>query len=326
MARRLRLQYPGATYHVINRGNYRCDLFESAGAAQAFERALGEACRSFGWVVHAFVIMRNHFHVAMTTRDPNLVEGMHWLQSTFAVRFNRFRAENGHVFQGRYRAIPIEDDHALARVVDYIHLNPVRAKIVPPEEIGTFRHSSLPRFLATLRPDWLVANRWLGESALEDSPDSWRRYLARLAATGAETTDREAAPAPEFSQDWAIGTDAWRKALAREHAHLALEVDVIAAEVRELKEARWTAALEGALGEANRTAADLVASAKGVRWKVEIARRLRRQAGAPYAWIADALRMGSAGAVRVAVCRLAHANRDAVPQAAEAEVRTAANV
>jgi REP element-mobilizing transposase RayT len=77
MARRLRLQFPQAIYHVINRGNYRRDLFATPGAAMSFERTLGEACLRFDWVIHAFAAMRNHFHLALTTPHPNLSDGMH---------------------------------------------------------------------------------------------------------------------------------------------------------------------------------------------------------------------------------------------------------
>ena len=96
-------------YHVINRGNYRRDVFETTGTAKAFEVTLDEACEQHGWKLHAYVILRNHFHLALTTPEPNLVEGMHWLQSTFASRFNRLRGERGHLFQGRYQALLIED-------------------------------------------------------------------------------------------------------------------------------------------------------------------------------------------------------------------------
>jgi len=67
MARRLRVEFAGACYHVINRGNYRRDLFAPKGAAESFEKCLFEAARSFGWRIHAFVIMRNHFHLAVET-------------------------------------------------------------------------------------------------------------------------------------------------------------------------------------------------------------------------------------------------------------------
>ena len=89
MARKLRIQFENALYHVINRGNYRRDVFETAGAPKAFIAVLEEASTMFGWRVHAYVVMRNHYHLALETPKPNLVEGMHWLQGTIAARFNR---------------------------------------------------------------------------------------------------------------------------------------------------------------------------------------------------------------------------------------------
>ncbi len=104
MARRPRIQFAGALYHIINRGNYRRDIFETEGAAQAFEKCLFEACEKSGWRLHAYVIMRNHFHLAVETPQGNLVKGMHWLQGTFATRFNRFRSEQGYLFQRRAKS------------------------------------------------------------------------------------------------------------------------------------------------------------------------------------------------------------------------------
>ena len=72
MTRKLRLESPGATYHVINRGNYRQNVFEAKGSAEAFERTLGETCERFGWVIHAYAIMRNHFHSAVERPQPIL--------------------------------------------------------------------------------------------------------------------------------------------------------------------------------------------------------------------------------------------------------------
>lgn len=111
VARKLRLEFAGACYHVINRGNYRRDLFAAAGAAQSFFRCLDQASTRFGWRVHAFVIMRNHFHLALETPEPNLSDGMKWLQGTWAQRFNRFRAESGRPFQGRFKAGHVEPGH-----------------------------------------------------------------------------------------------------------------------------------------------------------------------------------------------------------------------
>ena len=93
----------------------------------------------------------------------------HRLQTTLAVRSNRFRAERGHPFQGRYQSPPVENAAALLRGVDPIHLNPVRAGIVPAEQVAQFRWSSLARFVRGPRPGWLSAGPWLNELRPEDS-------------------------------------------------------------------------------------------------------------------------------------------------------------
>ena len=123
MARKLRIEYEGALYHVINRGNYRADIFASDGAREAFAECLWEACEKTGWRVHAYVIMRNHYHVALETPNGDLVAGMKWLQATFANRFNRFRKELGHVFQGRYLERDLELAFAAAVSVFFFPLS-----------------------------------------------------------------------------------------------------------------------------------------------------------------------------------------------------------
>ena len=129
MARKVRIEYSGAYYHVINRGNYRSWIFESEGARVSFLDCLKEVCLAKGWRLHSWVLMSNHYHLCIETPDPNLVDGMKWLQSTFANRFNRYRKANGHVFQGRYKAILLDVD-AVGPVCHYIYLNPVRAGLV----------------------------------------------------------------------------------------------------------------------------------------------------------------------------------------------------
>jgi len=98
------VQFEGAFCHVINRGNYRRDLFETLGAAESFLVALFEAVGRFGWRLHSYILMRNHFHLALETPKPNVVDGMHWLQSSVARRFNRFGQERGHLFQAAIRS------------------------------------------------------------------------------------------------------------------------------------------------------------------------------------------------------------------------------
>ena len=306
MARRLRIQFPGAIYHLINRGNYRRDLFDTVGAAKSFECALGEASARFHWVIHAFCLLRNHFHVALTTPVPNLSDGMHWLQTTFALRFNRFRSERGHLFQGRYQSPLVEDATALVRVVDYIHLNPVKAGIVPLEHVADFRWSSLARFVKGPRPNWLSAHEWLQALGLADHPRDWDRYVADLHALAHHPEEQKKRGFDELTRDWAIGSHGWKQALAREYGHRALDLDLPRNETLALKEQRWTTMLETELRGRGKDSAAAVREAKSIRWKVEIAFALRKKCGAPYRWIAQSLAMGSPLAVRVAVCRLAN--------------------
>jgi len=96
MARKLRLEFPGAIYHVINRGNYRSWVFKDEGAKRAFEQCLFEACARSDWLLHAYVVMGNHYHLALETPQANLVSGMQWQQSTFANRFNKVNPQANH--------------------------------------------------------------------------------------------------------------------------------------------------------------------------------------------------------------------------------------
>lgn len=104
MARPLRMEAESGVYHVLNRGNYRTDIFRSDKAKLAFLKCLGEACAKTGWVVHAWCLMSNHYHLAVTTPGANLVDGMRWLQGTFSTRFNRMRNERATSFRAVTRA------------------------------------------------------------------------------------------------------------------------------------------------------------------------------------------------------------------------------
>jgi putative transposase len=304
VARRLRIQFPGAIYHVINRGNYWRDLFETAGAAKSFECTVGEAGTRFGWEIHAFGILRNHFHQALTTAAPNLGDGMHWLQTTFAIRFNRFRSERGHLFQGRYQSPLIENAAALVRVVDYIHLNAVQTGLVCAEPVADFRWSSLARFVKRPRPEWLSPKCWLQELGLEDTDRDWARYVEQLVALARDPEEQQKRGFDELTRSWAIGTTGWQQALAREHQLRALEQDLPRIETSMLKQERWRTVLEEELRRRDKDHDDLARWPKSAAWKAEIALILRQRTGAPYRWISESLAMGSPNALRVSVFRL----------------------
>ncbi|MGH7955698.1 MAG: transposase [Opitutaceae bacterium] len=299
MARKLRIQYEGALYHIINRGNYRRDLFETVGAAQSFLAALFEATRRYGWRLHAFVLMRNHYHVALETPKSNLVEGMHWLQSTIATRFNRYRRERGHLFQGRYQSILVEDFAALARVVDYIHLNPVRAKIVPPEQVMNYRWSSLPRFVRGPREAGIVAADWLrARGEWSDNREGWAAYKRHLTALALDEAEQKRQGLEGLSSGWAIGTAGWQRAIAKEYSHLRLTGGLERAQAKALNEGSWEARLLELLGDLRKTPAQLITRPKKLMWKLELARRLRQEAGASVVWVARTLHLGRPASVR----------------------------
>ncbi|HEX2852620.1 MAG TPA: transposase [Opitutaceae bacterium] len=305
MARKLRIQYPGAVYHVINRGNYRRDVFETAGAARAFEATLAETCRRYGWRVHAYVIMRNHYHLALETPRANLVEGMHWLQSTFATRFNRYRSQNGHLFQGRYQALLVEDHRALARLVHYINLNPVRAGVVEAAEVASFRWGSLRHFAGGDNPSWLTGEVLLSVLNLGDTTSGWKTYAAFLTALAGERNAQEEMEFDSLCRGWAIGTAGWRKALAREHSKMALQSGFEHQELREIKETRWRDELQRMLGERGESTEAAHLHAKPAPWKIEMAAELRLRVDAPYRWIAEVLSIARPASLRMQIHRRA---------------------
>ncbi|MEO7599040.1 MAG: transposase [Opitutus sp.] len=302
MARKLRMEYEGALYHVINRGASRKDIFATPAMARAFETTLAEACELHHWKLHAFVVMRNHFHLALETPEPNLVAGMHWLQSTFATRFNRLRSERGPLFQGRYRALLVEDWIAMVRVVNYLHLNPVRAGLVSAGQVASFRWSSLAHFLKPVRAPWLAARDWLAQLGLEDTRQGWSNYLRILAALASDRGAQKLQGFDELSHGWATGTAGWRRAVAADHAQLALSAGLVANELKKLKQAQWTDARDKVLRSARKTSDQVRRDAKGADWKITAAIKLRA-AGAPHRWIAEKLAMGNANSVRSYVSR-----------------------
>lgn len=246
--------------------------------------------------------MRNHYHLAIETAKPNLSAGMHWFQGTFASRFNRFRKENGRLFQGPYKALLMEDTGILCRVVDYIHLNPVRAGVVAPIHAGDYPWSSL-RVLGgkkTARPAGLTAIEWLeARGGWKDTPKGVAEYVKYLAGIGKSEAAQRKAGLENLSRGWALGTHGWKKALAREYAQGApmrntgMEKD----EVKEIREAHNENTLEQALAKAGRTEDELPTRPRAQAWKIKMALEMR-DAGVPVKWLARRMHLGKASSVR----------------------------
>jgi len=182
MARKPRIEYSGAVYHVMSRGNRGEPVFIDDGDREFWLKTLGRACEKTGWQVHAFVLMDNHYHMLLETPEANLVAGMKWLQGTFTQGINAKRKQCGHLLQGRYKAIVIDPEDAtyFISVGNYIHLNPVRAGLIggPPNKLRQYRWSSYPLYLESpkRRPPWLVVSRLMNFCGCQDRQGDRKRF------------------------------------------------------------------------------------------------------------------------------------------------------
>jgi REP element-mobilizing transposase RayT len=181
MARPLRIEYPGALYHVTARGNGRAEIFLDDGGRAGFLEILAAMVSRFGWLVHAYCLMDNHYHLLMETPEANLGHGMRQLNGIHTQRLNRAHGRTGHVFEGRYKSILVEKERHLLELSRYVVLNPVRAGMVG--EAGDWRWSS---FLATAgeveTPDWLHTGALL--ALFSGGGIEARRAYARFTAEG----------------------------------------------------------------------------------------------------------------------------------------------
>ena len=303
MARKLRMQYVGAYYHVINRGNYRSWIFETVGARHSFLERLDLSCKAKGWILHAWCLMGNHYHLLIETPKPNLIDGMKWLQSTFANRFNRFHQSNGHVFQGRYKAILLDPD-AVGSVCHYIHLNPVRAGLVDVSGLQQYKDSSFFQL-------WHPRQRWNygnyqscldAAGGLADKPKGRSLYRDYLAWLCAEESEQKRLGFEKMSRGWAKGTKAFKKAVMEDLGDEKVQ-QIVEAEAFELREPHWEKGVTEALKNLGKRERDLIVDRKGADWKVALARHLRERYLASHKWIAARLVMGAPSSVQSLVSR-----------------------
>jgi putative transposase len=175
MARPLRVEFPGASYHITSRGNERRAIFRSDTDRKMFLTFLGDTVKRFGWSLTSYHLMTNHYHLIVTTPEPNLSDGMQWLGTCYAGWFNRRHKRSGHLFGDRFRADLIEDGLYFAEALRYVVLNAVRAKMVALPEL--YRWSS---FCATAglepAPEWLdvaAALSYFGG----DTPEGRKNYV-----------------------------------------------------------------------------------------------------------------------------------------------------
>ena len=179
MARPLRLEFPGAIYHVTSRGNAAQAIVLDDADRAAFLSILAEVVDRFGWRCHAYCLMDNHYHLMIETPLGNLSRGMRQLNGLTTQRFNRRHERVGHLYQGRYKAILVERDSYLLELCRYVVLNPVRAGMV--SSATRYRWSS---FRATAgraaAPPWLTTD-WLLSQFGARRRRAQERYVAFVA-------------------------------------------------------------------------------------------------------------------------------------------------
>ena len=295
MPRKLRVEYPGAIYHVMNRGDRREPIVRDDEDRKLFLATLGECCGKTDWQVHAWCLMLNHFHLVVETPRANLVAGMKWFLGTYTARFNRRHRLSGHLFGGRYKALVVDGsgNGYLKTVCDYVHLNPARAKLLKVEEsLKAFAWSSYPDYLKApaKRPEWLRVNRLLGEHRIAKDSAVGRAQFEAQMEQGRAAEDGRTYRA--IRRGWCFGEEAFRKELIEHVAERVGEYHY--AEERQgsgEQKARGIVAAE--LRRMGWTTEELNVRRKGDAKKVLIAQRLRAETEMTLKWIAAVLQMGT---------------------------------
>ncbi len=280
----------------MSRGDRREAIFPTDVDRQDFLKTLAEACQKTGFQVHAYCLMSNHFHLVIETPNANLVEGMRWLLSSYTLRLNHRHKLSGHVFSGRYKALLVDGsgNDYLKTVCDYVHLNPVRAKLLGTEDrLLAYPWSSLPWHLAARehRPAWIRTDRLLGTHGIQEDTASGRQELERRmeARRCAERDEDEWEPR---RSGWCLGSEQFRKEMLER-----METRLGEHHSGELRR-------EGAEGKAERiiaeelkrlgwTMTDLPLRRKSDPGKLQMASRIRVETTLSVKWIAQRLHMGS---------------------------------
>jgi putative transposase len=180
LARPWRIEAEGAYYHVLSRGNERRDIFIEDRDRKLFLATLGETSERFKVDVFAFVLMGNHYHLLLRTNLPNLSRAMQWLGLTYARRLNNRLKRSGHLFQGRFKAMLVENDAYMMELSCYIHRNPLRVGMV--KRLIEYRWSSYPTYAYGKKgPQWLKTDLILSRFEGGDRHKAYREKVQNYA-------------------------------------------------------------------------------------------------------------------------------------------------
>jgi REP element-mobilizing transposase RayT len=300
MARQLRIEYDGAIYHLMSRGDRREDIFRDDHDRKTFLKTLADTCAKTGWRVHAYCLMSNHFHLIVETPQPTLVAGMKWFLGTYTQRFNTRHQLRGHLFAGRYKSVIIDesDPFYFRTVCDYVHLNPVRAGLLNPDQwLSEYPWSSLPLYLEApaQRPEWLETQRLLGELGLHaDNGEARREFLALIEQRRRLGDDEEMLK--KIRRGWHFGApDFTGKLEAKIAGRTTKSESLRALERDELMEVKARRIIAEFLAKQAWDAERLKSERKSHPIKIDLAVELRNNTSMSVAWIAAELHAGKRG-------------------------------
>ncbi len=312
MSRPLRIEFAGALYHVMARGNQRQVIFGEDGDYRRFLETLGEACRKTGWRVHAYVLMANHYHLLLETPEPNLVAGMKWLQGTYTQRHHRCHQTCGHLFQGRYKAVPVDTSGYFSVVSTYIHLNPARAGLIQigRQPLRQYSWSSYPWYVnrAGSGPPWLCRERVMEELGLAKAAvKGYEAYMEARVLELAMADGRGAWEAKwkELRRGWYLGGEGFLEKL-RQKLERAVGGSRRESHSGPARRAHDEKAAEEMLQTGLRRLGikDLKQRAKWDREKVALAWWMREGTTVSLRWLSQRLEMGHYSRVSQAVSRM----------------------
>ncbi|KKK67238.1 hypothetical protein LCGC14_2956080, partial [marine sediment metagenome] len=191
MARPLRIEFKGALYHILSRGNERRDIFLGDDDYQTFLDVLKEMSERFEVDIFAYVLMSNHYHLLIRTNQPNLSKSMQWVGTTYTRRFNLKHFRSGHLFQGRFKSFIIQKDNYLLTALRYVEGNPVRAGLVSSarnwlwsshvERIGIEFHQIVDKIPIELPQKW---GRYVDEPLTDKELEELHRSVNRQSPFG----------------------------------------------------------------------------------------------------------------------------------------------
>lgn len=307
MPRVPRIEYENAIYHVLARGDRREPIVQDDTDRKLFLTTLGQACEKSGWELFAWVLMDNHYHLALRTPQANLVEGMTWLQNTFTRRINVRHRQWGHLFGGRYKAIVVEPGQGgyLTTLVDYIHLNPGRAGLVDGLErsVGDYPWSSVAGGYArppSKRPRWLAVEEGLDLFGERDHAKGRRRFVERIderitlekEEAGLEAGESQSLQST-LRRGWYWGSESFRESLLERFGEEARRRRNRDDRSSGMMKDHGVRDAERIIGEACRhygmEEAELIRPRRGDRKRASVASRIWRETNVTQGWLAERL-------------------------------------